>query len=492
MKKQASFKRGAGILLPIFSLPSTDGIGTLGKPACEFVDFLLKSGQKFWQVLPIGPTLFGNSPYQSSSAFAGNPLLIYTGDYSDDDNAPTSLVNYIDYDGQYEKKNARLHELYEESDCRDSQRFNLFCEKEKGWLDDFAIFSAIKEGQEGRAWYDWSDKGLRDHDPAALERFVSDNEREIEFQKYVQYLFFTQWKGLRDYANGKGISIIGDMPIYVSLDSADVWACREDYLLDSDGKPIKVAGVPPDRFSSSGQLWGNPIYNWSKMKENGFKWWQDRYRSASALYDVIRIDHFVGIVNYYAIPASDGDAVNGEWQRGPSYELIEAIKECNGAMIIAEDLGNVTDEVRDLMNDAGYPGMRILQFGLDDPPDNLHSMKNCPENCIAYGGTHDNETLRGFVSRMGDGERRRIMELSGAPSTDERALTESLIRLGLESHASIAIFQLQDYLMLGNEARINLPSTLGGRNWRWTLGDTADRLDAVIPLISALTESSGR
>lgn len=492
MKKQAMFKRGAGIFLPIFSLPSTDGIGTLGKPACEFVDFLEKSGQKFWQVLPIGPTLFGNSPYQSSSAFAGNPLLIYTGEDSESGATSSGSVNYIDYDYQYKKKKKLLRALYEESDCKNSQQFNLFCERERGWLDDFAIFSAVKEREEGRAWYAWSDKRLRDREHEAIESFTNENYDEIEYQKYIQYLFFTQWKGLRDYANGKGISIIGDMPIYVSLDSADVWACREDYLLDSDGRPTKVAGVPPDRFSSTGQLWGNPIYDWSKMKENGFKWWQERYRSASALYDVIRIDHFIGIVNYYAIPAVSSDAVNGEWLHGPSYELIEAIKAAGGAMIIAEDLGYVTDEVRALMNDAGYPGMRILQFGLDDDPDEHHSMKNCPENCIVYGGTHDNETLRGFVSRMGDGERRRIMELAGGDSTDERALTESLIRLGLESQASIAVFQLQDYLMLGNEARMNVPSTLGGRNWRWTLGEAKHQLDTAMPFIKALTDASGR
>lgn len=441
----------------------------------------------------MGPTLFGNSPYQSSSAFAGNPLFVDIGGGLKGVGESTSgVVNYVDYDYQYEKKKRELRSAFELGNVFEDPKFASFCDEQAWWLDDFATFSAVKTLEKGRAWYEWSDEGLRDHKSESIRRFDRENADEIAYHKYVQYLFFNQWLDLKDYANSNGISIIGDMPIYVSLDSADVWSNREDYLLDPNGRPTSLAGVPPDLFSSTGQLWGNPIYDWEHMQKNGFKWWQSRYIHASKLFDVVRIDHFIGIVNYYSVPAAESDAVRGEWKRGPSHLLIDALKDCGSARIIAEDLGIVTDEVRELMREAGYPGMRIMQFGLDGDPTNPHLPTNCPENCVFYGGTHDNETLRGFVSRMGVGERTRICELAGSRSVDERALTESLVRFALESRASLAVIQLQDYLMLGNEARINVPSTLGGRNWRWTLGNNADALFSIAPYIKKLTAESGR
>lgn len=469
-------ERAAGVLMPISSLPAKYGIGTLGREAYHFVDQLIRAGQKYWQVLPVGPTSFGDSPYQSFSAFAGNPYFIdleYLAaagllkteeiekyDWGDD---PSD----IDYAKLYHSRFLVLHKAFERSDHKKNKKYHIFLKKNKYWIEDYAFFMALKFYFDGKEWLKW-ETGLRMREKEALEKYQGILAKEIEFWKFCQFLFFEQWSRLKKYANRHNIKIIGDIPLYVALDSADVWVHGDLFELDERKKPIHVAGVPPDAFSDDGQLWGNPLYNWKKMEKTKFKWWEMRMKSNARLYDVIRIDHFIGIVNFWSIPADEKTAVNGKWRKGPGKKLTQVIKKATkGSDIIAEDLGVVGPNVRKLIEKTGWPGMKILEFAFDGKNTNEYLPHNFKDkNCIVYGGTHDNETIYGFFKEKRDSELEFIYNYLNISSKGE--IPEAILRLGYMSVADTVIFQMQDILGLDNRARMNFPSTVGD-NWRWRM-----------------------
>lgn len=469
-------KRAAGILLPISSLPSKYGIGTLGKEAFRFVDQLVKAGQKYWQVLPVGPTSFGDSPYQSFSAFAGNPyfidleILIDKGLITQEDAEaydwgadPTD----IDYEKIYNSRFKLLHKAYRASHFKKEKDYQKFAKKSKYWLDDYCFYMALKFYFGGKEWLAW-EKDIRMRSKEAVEQYQKLLQKEIDFWRFCQYEFFCQWKALKKYANKHGVKIIGDIPLYVALDSADVWTHGRLFELDERKNPINVAGVPPDCFSADGQLWGNPLYNWKKMKKDNFKWWELRMRSNAALYDVIRIDHFIGIVNFWSVPAGSKTAVKGKWRKGPGKKLTDVIKKATkGSAIIAEDLGIVGDNVRALIQKTGWPGMKILQFAYDGDSKNEYLPHNFKStNCIVYGGTHDNETIVGYYKNKKDKEMDYVYKALNITSRKE--IPQAILRAAYSSIADTAIFQMQDILELDNSARMNLPSTVG-TNWRWRM-----------------------
>ena len=468
-------KRGAGILLPVSSLPSPYGIGTLGKEAYEFVDFLKEADQSYWQVLPVGPTSFGDSPYQSFSAFAGNPyyidlrLLMYEGLLTKEEVEEISWgdkEDQVSYETLFQRRYPLLKKAFQNSKHQKEERYRAFCQKEDWWLSDYAFFMALKEhfdywGPDG--WEE--DIWLRE--PEALERYRILLKEEIDFWKFLQYHFFSQWRELKAYAKEKGISLIGDIPIYVSADSADLWARPELFLLDEQKRPVKVAGVPPDAFSETGQLWGNPLYHWKAMEEDGFSWWKSRIKFASEMYDGVRIDHFIGAVRYYEIDAEESDGRNGRYQKGPGSSLIAAMGEAAGQMgLIAEDLGVMIPEVTALRKEYGLPGMRVLEFAFDHHPENTHLPHNHQEDNVVYCGTHDNETLRGFLESRTWWEFDWIKNYLG--EGDIRFLWDRMLHAAYGSVAHTVILQAQDILYLGNEARMNCPSTMG-ENWKWRL-----------------------
>lgn len=475
-KKAQGLQRGAGLLLPISSLPSPYGIGTLGDEAYKFVDFLVDAGQSYWQVLPVGPTSYGDSPYQSFSAFAGNPYFIDL-DYLVEEGLITkkdikqyswvSNVEYVEYAMIYQSRFKVLRTAFENSDHIGTEEYNEFLEDSKYWLDDYSLYMAVKFHFDNVEWQQW-DEDIKLRKPEALERYREELKDDIEFWKFCQFKFFEQWNDLRTYANESGIKMIGDIPIYVAMDSADVWAHKELFELDEDVKPINVAGVPPDAFSEDGQLWGNPLYNWTKMEEEDFSWWKERMRSNAGLYDFIRIDHFIGVVNYYSIAADCKNAKKGEWRKGPGKKLTDAIDSAIGdnASIIAEDLGIVSQPVKDLLKETGYPGMKIIEFAFDGGPSNDHLPHNYNPNSLVYGGTHDNETVAGYFSSKTKKELKYAMEYLGVSNKED--IPDAVLRTAYASVAAMAIFQVQDILGLGNEARMNTPSTLGD-NWKWRM-----------------------
>lgn len=475
-KKAQGLQRGAGLLLPISSLPSPYGIGTLGDEAYKFVDFLVDAGQSYWQVLPVGPTSYGDSPYQSFSAFAGNPYFIDL-DYLVEEGLITkkdikqyswvSNVEYVEYAMIYQSRFKVLRTAFENSDHIGTEEYNEFLEDSKYWLDDYSLYMAVKFHFDNVEWQQW-DEDIKLRKPEALERYREELKDDIEFWKFCQFKFFEQWNDLRTYANESGIKMIGDIPIYVAMDSADVWAHKELFELDEDVKPINVAGVPPDAFSEDGQLWGNPLYNWTKMEEEDFSWWKERMRSNAGLYDFIRIDHFIGVVNYYSIAADCKNAKKGEWRKGPGKKLTDAIDSAIGdnASIIAEDLGIVSQPVKDLLKETGYPGMKIIEFAFDGGPSNDHLPHNYNPNSLVYGGTHDNETVAGYFSSKTKKELKYAMEYLGVSNKED--IPDAVLRTAYASVAAMAIFQVQDILGLGNESRMNTPSTLGD-NWKWRM-----------------------
>lgn len=498
-------KRASGILLSIASLPSKYGIGCFSKEAYEFVDFLEKSGQSYWQILPLGQTGYGDSPYQSFSTFAGNPYfidlekLIEAGYLTKEEVDACDFGQermYVDYEKIYRARYDILRKAYHNSpyaaavvDTADGDRNGSAAEKEKvqqfeafigqnaAWLPDYALFCAVKEQYDGVCYTDW-DEDIRRRSPEALERWRTKLADEIRFYEFQQYLFHTQWHALKAYANGKGIEIIGDIPIYVAFDSADTWSHPELFEIDEEGYPTVVAGCPPDAFSATGQLWGNPIYRWDYHKETGYAWWISRIRACFDLYDVLRIDHFRGFDEYYAIPYGDETAEHGSWRPGPGLELFDAIRGALGEQkIIAEDLGYMTDSVIRMVKDSGFPNMKVLQFAFNPGGDSEYLPHNYVRNCVAYTGTHDNETMAGWLSEGDPRETDFARKYAGA---DEKDPVDSMIRLALMSVADTAIVPIQDYLRLGNEARMNHPSTLGGINWRWRLvpGQLTDELAA--------------
>lgn len=474
MKKEKR-ARSAGILLPISALHSPYGIGTLGTAAYEFADWLETAGQKYWQVLPIGPTSYGDSPYQSFSAFAGNPYFIDLDTLSEEGlltkeeieayNWGDSFENAdgIDYAAIFSSRFKVLHKAFERSEHKETKSYNKFLEKSSFWLDDYSLYMSVKVYFENKEWQLW-DEEIRLRLPDAMAKYSEMLKDEIEFWKFCQYKFWKQWKKLKKYVNKKGIKIIGDIPIYVAMDSADVWAHGRIFELDERKEPINVAGVPPDCFSATGQRWGNPLYRWDVMEEEDFLWWRERMKANADFYDVIRIDHFLGVVQYYSIPASCPTALEGAWIKGPGKKLTDAIKESIGNTdIIAEDLGLIVPKVRKLINKTGWPGMKILEFAFDDTADNEYLPHNFKTpNCIVYAGTHDNETLTGYIDGRTDEQMEPLYRYLNVKTREDAA--DAIIRAGYASIAYLAIFQFQDILKLGNEARMNVPSTLGG-NW---------------------------
>lgn len=469
-------KRGAGVLLPVSSLPSPYGIGALGKSAYRFIDQLKEAGQRFWQVLPVGPTSFGDSPYQSFSAFAGNPyfidldLLIEEGllkeeevlacDWGEDEGT-------VDYAKLYQNRFPLLHKAYARSDYSERKEFLAFQKENRYWLDDFCLYMALKFYFNGREWLHW-EENIRYRKKEAVKRYRELLKEEIGFHAFCQYYFFRQWRKLKRYANKKGIRIIGDIPLYVALDSADVWTHSELFELDERKKPIHIAGVPPDCFSEDGQRWGNPLYRWKKMEKDHFQWWHQRMKANAVLFDVIRIDHFIGIVHYWSIPADCPTAVEGKWRKGPGKKLTKVIRKATqGAEIIAEDLGIVSPAVRKLINQTGWPGMKILEFAFDGDASNEYLPHQYRDsNCIVYGGTHDNQTLAGYYQDKTAKELKFLSEYLHIQEKEQ--IPDAMMRAAYASIADTVIFQMQDILELNDAARMNTPSTVG-TNWRWRM-----------------------
>ena len=460
-------ERSCGILMPIFSLPSSYGIGSLGKEAYSFADFLKKSGRRYWQLLPLGPTSYGDSPYQSFSSAAGNPYFIDLDMLCEDgllSHAEIEAVDWgrnegrVDYEKLYLNRFRILERAKQRGYGRDKAHIAAFVEANRAWLLDYALFMALKRHFGMLAWPNWPDDAARRHDEAALAAYRIRLKPDIELFIYMQYLFFKQWQKLKSYTNSLGISIIGDVPIYVAMDSAEVWAERELFALNGQLVPEEVAGVPPDYFNADGQLWGNPLYNWQRLEETGFDWWIRRMSAAARLYDVIRIDHFRGLESYYAVPCGEKTARHGRWIKGPGMKLITAIKNgVKGAEFIAEDLGYTTDEVRALLAQSGFPGMRVLQFAFDGLCPNEHQPHAYSQNSICYTGTHDNSPIalwREETSQAVLDYARKYMAVS-----DTADMGEAMIRLGMASVAKLFIAQMQDHLGLSYGSRINVPGT---------------------------------
>ena len=469
-------KRSSGIILPIFSLPSPYGVGTMGQAARDFVDFLAEADQSWWQVLPVGPTSLGDSPYQCPSAFAGNPyfidldLLVADGllaqqeiDAYDWGSDP----GRVDYGLLYRHRLDLLRRACERGWQRDHVDVQLFARQNEDWLQDYALFMAIKRYFGMVAWYEWPDEGARMHQEDALSRYARELDADVRLFTYVQYLFYRQWAALRAYAHERGVGIFGDMPIYVALDSADVWAHPKNYQLDELNNPVEVAGVPPDYFSADGQLWGNPLYDYEAMAKDGYSWWQRRVQMAGRLYDMVRIDHFRGFARYWSVPAGEKTAKNGHWVWGPGIGLVEALKTSNpDVRLVAEDLGTPTPEVMELLVASGLPGMKVLQFAFDGREDNEHLPHGIPTNCACYTGTHDNAPLGEWFATADAAcldLARRYVGLS-----DEEGFVWGMVRQGASSVAELFFAQMQDYLGLDAEARINTPGTMSG-NWCWRL-----------------------
>ncbi len=492
--------RKQGILMPIFSIPSNYGIGTFGKESYEFVDFLKQAGQSLWQILPLGPTGYGDSPYQSFSTFAGNPYFIdldmlieqgfLTKEQCDICNFGDDATS-IDYEKLYKERFSLLKQAWRkavEEDIVNRTDYQSFLEENECWLQDYALFMALKDFFDGKCFIDW-EEDIRLRDAKAMAYYREKLSYEIGYYTFLQFLFFDQWKKLKSYANEAGIEIVGDIPIYVAFDSADTWANPSLFLLDDKGEPVGVAGCPPDAFATTGQLWGNPLYRWEYHKQTGYDWWMKRLEHCYKLYDVVRIDHFRGFDEYWFVPYKDPTAQNGHWKKGPGFDFFAVMKERLGdKKVIAEDLGFLTESVIELVKKTGYPGMKILHFAFDSGANNIYLPHNYQQNSVVYTGTHDNETTKGFLESRGASEREFIEQYVNA--TTEKELIWGMIRLAAASVAETAIIPMQDYLELGNEARINTPSILGG-NWCWRMKKDAIK-EGLAEEIYALTRCYGR
>lgn len=471
------FPRSSGILLHPTCFPSRFGIGDLGGDAYGFIDFLQQSNQQYWQVLPLGPTGFGNSPYMCYSAIAGNPLLISPEKLKDEGllaeedflELPAFPGERVDYQLVTDTKIPLLkkacNNFKHHASPEQKQGFTSFCSNKAYWLDDFALFMALKDRSEGASWYAWETEIAR-HEPEAIQKAQEELSEAIFYYKFVQYEFFRQWSELKNYANERGVSIIGDIPIYVAHDSADVWANREIFCLDEEtGEVAQMAGVPPDYFSATGQLWGNPVYDWEALQKQGFDWWIKRFEAMLDYVDIIRIDHFRGFEAFWSVPQGEETAVNGEWVKAPGDELFEAIGQKLGKLpVLAEDLGTITPEVLALRDKFEFPGMKVLQFAFGSDPANPYLPFNVPENCVIYTGTHDNDTSIGWYNTASDWEKRNLWLYLGTISPD--GVNWDLIRLALGSVANQSIIPLQDFLGLPTQARMNVPSQ-GEGNWEW-------------------------
>jgi len=472
-----AFPRSSGVLLHPTSLPSRFGIGELGSEAYRFIDFLVESSQQLWQVLPLGPTGYGNSPYASFSALAGNPLLISLeqlqeqGLLTEEDFAalPEFAFDNVDFEQVIKTKIPLLQKAYENFKAKASQvqqkEFTVFCDIKAHWLDDYALFMAIREAHEGASWHTWERNISKSH-PEVLEQWRQRLESEVLFHKYLQFEFFRQWSKLKQYANAGGIQIIGDIPIYVAHDSADVWAHPDIFCLDEEtGEPSLMAGVPPDYFSETGQLWGNPVYKWEKLQQDDFGWWVQRFEALLEYVDIIRIDHFRGFEAYWAVKQGETTAIHGEWIKAPGEEFFQVLNDKLGKLpIMAEDLGIITPEVEALRDRFDFPGMKILHFAFGGGPDNPYLPFIYPRNCVAYTGTHDNNTTVGWFNQISEQEKEGVLRYLGVLSPE--GIHWDLIRLALASVANQAIIPMQDLLGLGEVAQMNFPSTAEG-NWGW-------------------------
>ena len=491
--------RKSGILLPVSSLPSRYGIGCFSKEAYKFIDRLKEAGQAYWQILPLGPTSYGDSPYQSFSTFAGNPYFIDPEDlvargYVTAEQCNTydfgTDIHSVDYGKIYKSRFRLLKEAFDNSHIEEDARFQEFVQKNAYWLEDYALYMAIKDGFRGICWAAW-EEDIKLRTPAAMDKYRRKYAKEIVFYQFQQYLFQVQWEKLKTYANDNGIKIIGDIPIYVAFDSSDAWANPELFQFDSENLPTAVAGCPPDGFSADGQLWGNPLYRWDYHRETGFDWWIRRIAYCSELYDVVRIDHFRGFDEYYSIPYGDTTARNGHWEKGPGIALFEAAKNRLGELnIIAEDLGYITDSVKKLVADSGFPGMKVLEFAFDSREKSDYLPYTYEKNSVVYTGTHDNETIAGWYAGLDKSDLKMCTDYMNIDRIPGKEYHWDFIRLAMLSVSDLCVIPIQDYLGLDNCARINHPSTLG-TNWRWRLAK--GQLSAsLLKEIREMTRISGR
>jgi 4-alpha-glucanotransferase len=496
-----AFTRSSGILLHPTSLPSRFGIGELGLEAYRFIDFLVESSQQLWQILPLGPTGYGNSPYACFSALAGNPLLISLeqlqeqGLLTEEDFAelPEFPVDQVDFDQVIKTKIPLLQKACENFRTKGSpiqqKEFIAFCESKTHWLDDYALFMSIREAHNGASWHNWERNISKSH-PEVLEEWRQRLESQVYFHKFLQFEFFRQWSKLKLYANSLGIQIIGDIPIYVAHDSADVWAHPEIFSLDEETRePSLMAGVPPDFFSNTGQLWGNPVYKWDKLQQDNFAWWVERFESLLEYVDIIRIDHFRGFQAYWVVDRGETTAINGRWVEAPGTEFFQVLNDKLGKLpIMAEDLGEITPEVYELRDRFDFPGMKILHFAFGGGPDNPYLPFIYPRNCVVYTGTHDNNTTVGWFNELSEGEKESVLRYLGALSSE--GINWDLIRLAVGSVANQAIIPLQDILGLGGEAQMNFPGKATGNwGWRYQPGALTEELR---DRLKALTYTYGR
>ena len=478
----------------ISSLPSPYGIGTLGKAAYDFADFLHHAGQRYWQILPIGPTSYGDSPYQSFSTCAGNPYFIDLDLLEQDGLLTREEINAVDwgtdtgrvdYGFQYSVRFDLLYHAYLRGRDRDADALREFRDANP-WVEEYALYMALKRSNSMQSWEHWPEE-IRLRRPGAADTYATVLAEDTNFFIYLQFLFFRQWNRLRDYVHGLGIRIIGDLPIYVPYDSCDVWANPQLFQLDEGGLPTGVAGVPPDYFSEDGQLWGNPLYNWDAMRADGYRWWMQRIAAAGRLFDVIRIDHFRGLESYWSVPYGDVNARRGHWVKGPGQDFIDAVRRSFPELhLIAEDLGFLTPEVIELQRDSGYPGMKVLEFAFDPREPSNYLPHRYTTNCICYSGTHDNETLVQWLDGASPETVQYVQEYLGL--RDRSECVKGILRAGMASVADVFIAQLQDYLELGAEARMNEPGTLSTKNWSWRVDaslltdELADRIARMVKL----------
>lgn len=488
------FKRSSGILMPIFSLPSKYGIGTMGKSAYDFVDFLSASGQKYWQILPLGHTGFGDSPYQTFSSAAGNPyfidldILVEEGLLSEED-LPPEIINTekVNYEELQKTRLPILHKAFQNGKNHFHNSLLNFVE-EMEWVTDYALFIAIKKHFQEKPLWEWPDVSIKRRESDAILYYFNKLSDDVDFFIFIQFLFFRQWNELKDYANSKDIQIIGDIPIYPSADSTDVWVNPKFFNVDENLLPSGIAGVPPDLYSKTGQMWGNPTYKWEVHKADGFAWWIERIRNTLEFADIIRIDHFRGLCDYWEIPQGETTALNGKWLPGPKMALFDAIKkELGDIPIIAEDLGIITDEVREFLKESGYPGMRVMIFGLSPYEDNMYLPHNWEVNSIGYTSTHDSETFQQKVSELPERDKKFALEYIRANSP---LLGLSAIQSTFASPAKVVIIPIQDLLSLGKEGRINVPSTIGD-NWNWRLQEN-QLTDEVASTLHRITKTFKR
>lgn len=467
--------RSAGILMHIASLPGRGGIGTLGQAAYAFVDFLESARQSYWQILPVGPTGYGDSPYQSFSTFAGNPYLIdpdtlcregwlTEDEYRDIDWG--DRADRVDYESLYRHRRTLFEQVYQRFRLSPPSDFSAFCREQADWLDDYALFMAVKDAHGGIAYTLW-EEDIRARRPRAVEMWRVKCAERVQYYQMLQYFFFRQWHALKHYANAHGVRIIGDIPIYVAGDSADVWADPRQFCLDKDGHPTEVAGCPPDAFSEDGQLWGNPVYDWGYMRRTRYRWWIRRLRHSLTLYDCVRIDHFRGFESYYAIPYGADTAKVGQWRKGPGMRLWNVVRRQLGDLpVIAEDLGFLTEDVRRMLADSGFPGMKVLQFAFNAAGDSDYLPHRYTANSVVYTGTHDNDTIRGWVTEADEADRQFALDYLQASGEEE--LPRQMMLAALASVSDLCILTMQDLLGLGSEARMNTPSTVGA-NWSWRM-----------------------